>query len=532
MNTAPNVTVIPATITLQQGLNHSLMEHPLRVAGYARVSSKDPEQLTSYEAQVAYYTKLIMENPEWEFVKVYADKGITGTSTKSREEFNDMVDDALAGKIDMIITKSVSRFARNTLDSIATVRKLKAVGVDVYFENDNMHSMSEKGELYLTIKASLAQEESRNISENVTWGHRKRMADGKILMNFSSFLGYEKGLDGNPRIVEEEAAVIRLIYAYFLDGWTYRQIAKWLTDQGIPTPGGKQIWQASTVRSILQNEKYAGNAILQKRFTTDFLTKTTKINEGEVPMYFVENSHPAIIPPETFELVQSEIARRAELGQQIKSSGSPFTTRVICGDCGGFYGPRVWHSNETRRKTVWQCYKKYRDKLYCSTPHLSEDDLKAAFVKAFNQLLGDKERYIQAFEAVLAELIDTAALDEDIAAQKQECDVVAGLVQNCVTENARVALDQAEYAARYNALILRYETVKNQLASLEADRRERIVKAERTRIFLNELRRQPDLITGFDESAWNALAESMTVHAANGISVKFRDGTELQVAAD
>ena len=282
----PNVTIIPATISLQQGLNPNRAAK-LRMAGYARVSSDSNEQLNSYEAQVDYYTGLIQTNPAWEFVKVYADEGISGTNTRYREGFNEMIRDALDGKIDGIITKSVSRFARNTLDSIEAVRKLKEKGVDIFFEKENIHSMDGKGELLLTIMSSLAQEEARNISENVTWGQRKRMADGKVSMPYRRFLGYERGEDGNPQIVPAEAAVVRQIYALFFEGKTIRQIAKILMAQGIPTPSGGTAWSVSTLRSILTNEKYSGNAILQKVFTVDFLSKKTKVNEGEVPQYFV-----------------------------------------------------------------------------------------------------------------------------------------------------------------------------------------------------------------------------------------------------
>ena len=255
----------------------------LRVAAYARVSTDDEEQQTSYEAQVDYYTKKIRENPEWIFVEVYADEGITGTSTKRRKNFNRMIDDAMAGMIDRIITKSVSRFARNTVDTLTTVRKLKEKGVGVTFEKENIDTLDSKGELFITIMSSLAQEESRSISENVTWGWRKRIADGKVSVAYAHFLGYEKGPDGKMQIVEEEAKVVREIYAMFLDGKTPSGIAAALTKRSVPTPAGKATWQASTVKSILSNEKYRGDALLQKTFTVDFLTKKAKVNEAKRP---------------------------------------------------------------------------------------------------------------------------------------------------------------------------------------------------------------------------------------------------------
>ena len=308
------VTVIPPTI---QPITHLARNAVVRrrVAAYARVSTSSEEQLTSYEAQVDYYTRFIQSKPEWEFVRVYTDEGISAVNTKKREGFNQMVRDALDGKIDLIVTKSVSRFARNTVDSLVTVRKLKEKGVEVYFEKENIYTLDSKGELLITIMSSLAQEESRSISENVTWGQRKRFADGKVSLPYSHFLGYRKGDNGLPEIVPEEAETVRWIYSLFLSGKTTGSIANLLTREGIPTPAGKKKWAASTVESILKNEKYKGDALLQKAFTVDFLTKKQKKNEGEVPQYYVENSHPAIIDPAEWKLVQRELERRKAIGR-------------------------------------------------------------------------------------------------------------------------------------------------------------------------------------------------------------------------
>ena len=350
---AKAVTIIPATKNIFTALPTVLLSKR-RVGAYARVSTDSDEQFTSYEAQVDYYTRYIQSREDWEFVKVYTDEGITGTNTKRRDGFNQMVQDALDGKIDLIVTKSVSRFARNTVDSLVTVRKLKEHGVEVYFEKENIFTFDGKGELLITIMSSLAQEESRSISENVTWGHRKRFADGKVTIAYKHFLGYEKGEDGKPKVNEEEAKVVRLIYKLFLEGKTSTGICKHLEHLGIRSPGGRSKWSESTVTSILQNEKYKGDALLQKTFTVDFLTKKTKVNEGEVPQYYVENNHEAIITPIEFDMVQAEIARRKQLGRNYSGSGI-FASKLICGDCGGFYGQKVWHSNDPYRKTIWRC---------------------------------------------------------------------------------------------------------------------------------------------------------------------------------
>lgn len=278
----PKVTVIPPSIN-RTTWQSTTTPTRRKVAAYARVSTDFEEQLTSYEAQISYYTNYIQRNPDWEFVKIYTDEGISATSTKHREGFNSMIADALDGKIDLIITKSVSRFARNTVDSLTTIRKLKEYHVECFFEKENIWTFDSKGELLITIMSSLAQEESRSISENVTWGQRKRFADGKVSLPYAHFLGYRKGADGLPEIVPEEAETVRYIYQRFIDGLTPYKIANELTAQGIPTPCGKEKWSASTVKSILTNEKYKGDALLQKKFTVDFLTKKQQINEGQVP---------------------------------------------------------------------------------------------------------------------------------------------------------------------------------------------------------------------------------------------------------
>lgn len=256
----PEIEIIAATKTLQQQ-PLSVATRKKRVAAYARVSTEQDEQQSSYEAQVDFYTRHIKSNPDWEFVEVFADRGITGTNTKNRENFNRMIDLALNGGIDIILTKSISRFARNTVDTLQTVRELKAVGVEVRFEKENLHTFDPKCEMILTIMSSLAQEESRSISENVRWGKQKSMRDGKVSLAYSRFLGYKKGADGRPEIVEEEAAIIRKIYDLFLSGKTINEIAAILTNMGVLTPAGRAKWSVSTVRSILSNEKYKGEAL-------------------------------------------------------------------------------------------------------------------------------------------------------------------------------------------------------------------------------------------------------------------------------
>lgn len=281
-----------------------------RAAAYARISTEHEDQLTSYEAQVEYYTYYISERSDLEFVAVYTDEGITGTSIKKRSGFKRMIADALAGHIDLIITKSVSRFARNTVDLLSTIRSLKEHGVEVFFEKENIRTFDCRGELLLSIMASIAQEESRSISENCKWGQRRRIANGKVTVPFKRFLGYDRGEDGNLVINEEQAAVVRRIYGMFMEGATPYAIAKALTADGVPTPGGKEKWHRNVVKSILTNEKYKGDAMLQKFYTEDYLTKRVKKNNGELTRYYVEGGHEPIIPPKLFDEVQAEMERR------------------------------------------------------------------------------------------------------------------------------------------------------------------------------------------------------------------------------
>jgi len=499
-----------------------------RVAAYARVSTDSEEQLTSYEAQVDYYTKYIREHADWEFAGIYTDEGISATNTKKRDGFKQMVVDALDGKIDLIVTKSVSRFARNTVDSLVTVRQLKEKGVEVYFEKENIYTLDSKGELLITIMSSLAQEESRSISENVTWGQRKRMADGKVSMPYAHFLGYEKGEDGLPKIVEKEANTVRLIYRMFLEGKTPSAISKHLANQGILSPCGKNTWQTATVISILTNEKYKGDALLQKRFTVDFLTKTTKVNEGEVPQYYVQNSHPAIIEPDEFDAVQNEMKRRKKLGRPV-SCHSLFSAKIICGECGGFYGSKVWGSNTKYRRTIWRCNKKYKNDKPCPTPHLTEDEIKQRFLVAFNILMGSRDELLANCRLAQEVLCDCSAIETELAELQSEIEVVSELMRKSIYENARFGVNQDEYNQRYQGYIERHRIVTEQVADLEDQRRKRQNKLLTLERFIREIETCPLVFDEFDECLWLAAADKVIVNVANDIQFTFRDGTVITV---
>ncbi len=522
---ASNVRVIPATI--KQSYSNSMQTTAKRrTAAYARVSTDSEEQQTSYDAQVDYYTKYIKEKADWEFVGIYTDEGISAVSTKKREGFKRMVADALAGKIDLIVTKSVSRFARNTVDSLSTVRKLKEKGVEVFFEKENIYTFDGKGELLITILSSLAQEESRSISENVTWGHRKRFADGKVSMPYKRFLGYEKGEDGQPKIVESEAEIVRNIYRLFIEGKTPSSIAKYLSVSGIPSPGGKKKWLVNTVESILSNEKYKGDALLQKRFTVDFLSKKTKDNEGEVPQYYVQNSHPAIIDPDEFDAVQAEFDRRKKLGRP-NGCHSLLATKVMCGECGGFYGSKIWSSNTKYRRIVWQCNEKYKGGTKCTTPHVTEEEVEEKFLSAFNSLIIYREELMSNCRIARDRLCDCATVDAEIDDLHREIEVVTELARKAVTENTQIAINQEEWNERNKDYLERQRKAVNRIYELEDLKREKQRKKHAISGFLKSLENYNKVLDKFDERIWVSAIDKVIVMPDSRMVFVFKDGTEI-----
>ena len=522
----PRVTKIPATLAQYTAIPIAA-PRKRRVAAYARVSTDHEDQQSSYEAQVDYYTHFIKERADWEFVDIYADEGITGTSIKHREGFKRMIQDALDGKIDLIVTKSVSRFARNTVDSLTTIRNLKEKGVECFFEKENIWTFDGKGELLITIMSSLAQEESRSISENCTWGQRKRMADGRVAVPFEHFLGYDRGEHGELVINEEQAKTVRLIYDLFLQGLTPHSIAKRLTEMGIPTPRKKTVWNQTTVRSILTNEKYKGDALMQKCYTENFITKKQLTNRGELPQYNVEGDHEAIIPPETFELVQQEMNRR--LSKDKRYSGVDiFSSRLICGECGSYYGAKVWHSNSKYRRVIYRCNHKYHESKTCETPHVTEDEIKSWFISALNKLFACKDEVISNLEAINHLLFDTDALEKESAQLEAEMELAGELVQKAIAENARVAQDQQAYKRRFDELTKRYEALKQQHDEVERQIAERNSRRVAMRQFITTLQAQTELVKEFNPTLWGILLDHATIHSKDDVRFTFKDGTEIR----
>ena len=482
-----------------------------KVAGYARVSTDMEEQATSYEAQVDYYTNYIKSRTDWEFAGMYTDEGISATNAKHRDGFNKMVEDALAGKIDLIITKSVSRFARNTVDSLTTVRKLKEKGVEIYFEKENIWTLDSKGELLITIMSSLAQEESRSISENTKWGQRKRFADGKGSLAYSRFLGYDKDF----KINEKQAKTVRLIFKLFIAGYTCSHIAKKLTEMGEPTPAGKGTWYQTSVRSILKNEKYKGDALLQKYYTSDFLTKKQVDNNGEIPQYYVEDHHEAIIDKETFDFVQYELERRKHINYR---SDCSFSGRIRCAECGGVYGRRKWHSNDKYARVVWQCNNKYKEKgnVRCRTTHIYEEKLKDSFLEIMRDVLKNKEK-----------IISSAAISQEKAAKpirlinkRDRLEKELECLEGKITING--AVTDPEYAKEYDGLVAEYNEKHDELNKLKLEIQHSKAEAVKIRDFIESLK-EIKTVTEFDEDMWLNMIDEVWVHKKK-IEFKFRGG--------
>ncbi len=516
---AKTVRKIPATLNL---FSSEPVTRKRRVAGYARVSTDHEEQATSYEAQMSYYKGYIEGRDDWTFAGMYSDEGITATNTKKRDGFNRMIDDALSGKIDLIITKSVSRFARNTVDSLTTIRKLKEKGIEVYFEKENIWTLDAKGELMITIMSSLAQEESRSISENTTWGKRKRFADGKCSVAYSWFLGYDKDF----KINEEQAKTVKLIYKLFISGLSMYAITKELVKRGIKSPSGNDNWQISTVKSILTNEKYRGDALLQKQYTSDFLEKKRKKNKGEIPQYYVEEHHEAIIHPKQFDFVQTEIARREKKGRY--SGVSIFSNKIKCGCCGGWYGSKVWHSTDKYRKVIYRCNKKYSKGVApCDTPHLTEEEIKKIFLKALNKIIDIKEETTQNLYELMEEVCRMDELIEEQSAIEQELSVIAESLESHIRENARVALNQEEYAKKEEGIRSLYSEKHDRYQEVSDFIKDKSDTKEELENFIKSLNDLTGEQTEFREELWGSLVEYVEVKEK--CRVVFRGGIEIEV---
>lgn len=521
MTTAKNVMVIPARRRL--GNTVQAEERPkLRVAAYCRVSTDSDEQATSYEAQVEHYTAFIKQNSEWEFAGIFADDGISGTNTKKREEFNRMIGECMAGNIDLIVTKSISRFARNTLDCLKYIRELKEKNIPVFFEKENINTMDSKGEVLLTIMASLAQQESQSLSQNVKLGLQYRYQNGEVQVNHNRFLGYTKDEDGHLIIEPVEAEVVKRIYREYLEGASLLQICRSLKADSILTAANKPHWRPETVKKILQNEKYIGDALLQKTYTVDFLTKKRVKNNGIGPQYYVENSHEPIIPRELFMQVQEEMVRRANLRggkdgkKRVYSSKYALSSIVYCGQCGDIYR-RVHWNNRGYKSIVWRCVSRLEEKgSECTAPTINEETLQTAVVKAINELLANKEPFLQALQKNIATILN------------EENDNATNDIDSKLEELQQQLLIQAKSKNDYEDVADEIYHLRELKQNALVENAEREGKRQRIAEMTDFFNEQSCELEEYDEQLVRRLIEKVTVFH-DKFAVEFKSGVEIDV---
>ena len=508
--------------------------HQKRVAAYCRVSTDSEEQLTSYTTQKKVYTEMIAARPDWELAGIYADEGISGTRADKRPQFQKMIKDCFAGKIDYIVTKSVSRFTRNTIDCLEHVRILKNRGIGIFFEEQNIDTLSIDSELYLVIYAGFAQSESESMSKNITWAYRKRFEDGKVLMQYKSMLGYRKGADGEPEIVPEEAKIVTRIFDMFLSGQTVRAISEQLRSEKIHIPGKKFSFSHVMVYNILRNEKYCGDSILQKTITVDCISKTRRDNMGEAPMYYVQNSHPAIISRETYHMTQAEIARRKTLAPASekkavtvagKYSKYALSEVLVCGECGSRYRRVTWTSGGKR--VVWRCSNRLENgKKYCKMSlTVKEESLHAAIVRAINKFNSqDHAAYLALMKATIGEALGIQAETAEIDELKRRIDALNQKMVSIIQKAARDGEDIEEHESEFKemaesiALFKQRISVLEQAKSTDAEMSERMAKIQE---IIDERQAHQDV---YDDSIVRQMIECIKVFSNGNIEVYFGGG--------
>ena len=514
-----------------------------RVAAYCRVSTDSDEQLTSYVTQKKVYTEMIARNPEWEFAGLYADEGISGTRADKRPQFTQMIKDCNAGKIDIIITKSVSRFARNTVECLEYVRMLKAKGISIIFEEQNIDTMKCDSELFLVMYAGFAQSESESMSKNITWSNRKNFADGKVVFRYSQLLGYRKGENGEPEIVPEEAAVVERIFQMFLAGMTLRDISAELQSENITFPDKEFMFIKRMVQNILRNEKYCGDCILQKTVTVDCITKERKINQGEAPMYLVENNHPPIVSREIFNRTQEELSRRNALPAKstktaLTSSGKyskyALTDVLICGECGSRYKRCTWARNG-KKKIVWRCISRldYGTKYCTKSPTIEEEPLQRAIVRALNRFNAeDRSTYITLMKATIGDAIGLNGGSDEIDLLERRIDALNKRMISIVNDCVASGDDMENHEDEFKAISEETEQLKRRIEAIRESEAKDESYADRL-VQIQETIQQRDMNRDtYDESIVRQMVECIKIYPDNKILVTFGGGYEIEEEID
>lgn len=509
----------------------------LRVAAYCRVSTDDEEQKTSYEAQIGYYTEKINSNPEWQMAGIFADEGISGTQAQKRPEFLKMIRLCRQRKIDIILTKSLSRFARNTVDSLGYIRELRALGIAVISEKENINTLTAESEMLITIMSCFAQAESESISKNVSWGVRQSFKNGNVPMQYARLLGYRKGHDGNAEIIPEEAEVVKEIYRCYLDGMSMNLIADRLNEKGLTTKGGSSPYRKMVVQRILTNEKYTGDALLQKTYVTDCITKKMRKNNGELPMYLVKNHHEPIISRSDFNRVQEEMARRSakrtiadkltKTGQGKYSAKYALSELLICGECGEHYRRVTWTAKGFK-EVKWRCVSRiqYGKKKCHSSPTVDEQALHRAIVSAINEFCEVKDDVAKALRESITEVLDPNQ-NGSIQAAQQRIDELARnmdelIMLATVPETAENAMsDIAKFSEEMKMLREFIETEKAKQTEVQHGSNE-------LSNVLQSLEKEDFALTEYDDIVTRQLIEQITVDTKNTITVRFKGGFEMR----
>lgn len=527
------VEIVPATV--QKTLKVAERKN-LRVAAYCRVSTDHEEQQTSYKTQIEYYTKYIKENPNWKFVKIFADEGLSATSTAKRKEFLEMMEMCKEGKIDLILTKSTSRFARNTLDTLQYVRMLKDIGVAVIFEKEKINTAEINSEMILQLYAMFSQAESESISNNVKDGRRKGYKIEKVPMMYGNIFGYRKGEDGKPKIVPEEAEIIVAMFTKFLEGDSLKDIGKWLELQGIKTVKGNSKWSKSVIKSILENEKYKGDVLIQKSFTADLFSKKSVRNTGELPMYLIKNHHIPIIEPEVFDKVQYELKRRYNKTIRVNenlatrySSKYALTDIVVCGECGAKYKRVTWTSLGEKR-VVWRCKSRlaYGKKLCKNSPTIDEADLHRAIIKSLNVMLKSKSTLNEMLKGSLAALLGANRGEMRVGSISNEITMLNNRVYDMVREEIENRTDTDVIEQKCAELHEKIQSLKDEIRSIQTEKQMADAGSGKLREIYTALETMNTEFTEYDDAVVRRLVSKVRVISKDKIIVTLCGSLDIE----
>ena len=524
------VTTIEA---VKQSAYNVVNNHKLRVAAYCRVSTSSIEQLSSYEAQKEFYTKTITANPEWEFAGIYADEGISGTGKDKRNEFLRLISDCEQMKLDLVLTKSISRFARNTTDCIETVRKLKALGIAVQFEKENINTMSAESELILSILSSIAAEESKSISQNLKWSHQKRACEGNPMCS-RRLLGYDHIKDNQLVINPEEAKIVRFIFESYVNGKSHGMIAKELMERGVKTGQGKLKWTVCGVKSIITNEKYVGDFLVGKHYTTEDGSFKRKRNYGQAPMYYVKDHHPPIVSRELFEKAQEVLVqRRKQYGVDMNDLGKYnnrylFSNKAFCGECGCRLTRKITGKNGYKKHILWYCAH-YNEAVECSTTGIVEEKVHAAFIKLFNTLYCNYEQILTPFARDSKKLLSLTHENSALTALETKITELMEEERLLLQLEAKGFIDNQMFMAQDEAIIneleitrQKYNAMTNQILSTNNS-----VSATDELIAL--LRKKDGIIDSFDEELFDRMVEKFIYYKRSTIGFVLYNGLELKI---